>query len=155
MKRTIKFKARRIDGEKWAYGYFYEENDNSYIIENRQEESMLSRNPCYQVDPDTVCQFTGLYDGLGREIYEGDVLRSNRIPFSYIKGETSTKDDQYAVVIWLEERGIFIIETHKKIDLPLFGVGSLSWGALQDFVIVGNINESEWQQFFLKKRIVL
>lgn len=143
MKRTIKFKARRIDGEKWAYGYFYEENDNTYIIENRQEESMLNRNPCYQVDPDTVCQFTGLYDKNGKEIYEGDVLRSDRIPFSYIKGETGIRDDRYAVVIWLEKSGIFIIETHEKIDLNLFGVSFLFRGTLQDFVIVGNINESE------------
>ena len=59
---NIKFKAKRLDGKGWVCGYFYEENDNTYIIENRQEESKLNRNITYQVDPSTVCLFTGLKD---------------------------------------------------------------------------------------------
>ena len=62
---SIKFKAKRLDGKGWVCGYFYEENDNTYIIENRQKESKLNRNITYQVDPSTVCQFTGLKDGNG------------------------------------------------------------------------------------------
>ena len=30
--RTIKFKAKRLDNKEWTCGYFYEENDNKYII---------------------------------------------------------------------------------------------------------------------------
>lgn len=48
---NIKFKAKRLDGKGWVCGYFYEENGNTYIIENRQSESMLNRNLTYQVDP--------------------------------------------------------------------------------------------------------
>lgn len=71
---NIKFKAKRLDGKGWVCGYFYEENGNTYIIENRQKESKLNRNPTYQVDPSTVCQFTGLKDCDGKEIWEGDML---------------------------------------------------------------------------------
>lgn len=72
---NIKFKAKRLDGKGWVFGYFYEENGNTYIIENRQKESMLNRNITYTVEPTTVCQFTGLKDCEGREVWEGDILQ--------------------------------------------------------------------------------
>ena len=69
---NIKFKAKRLDNGKWVEGYFYAECGNTYIIENRQEESMLNRNITYEVDTDTICQFTGLKDCKGKEIFEHD-----------------------------------------------------------------------------------
>lgn len=71
---NIKFKAKCLDGKGWVCGYFYEENGNTYIIENRQKESMLNRNITYPVEPTTVCQFTGLKDCEDKEVWEGDIL---------------------------------------------------------------------------------
>lgn len=74
---NIKFKAKRLDCEKWVYGYFYKENGNTYIIEDRQKDSVLNRNEAVLIDPSTVCMYTGLKDCEGKEIWEGDILEGN------------------------------------------------------------------------------
>lgn len=56
---NIKFKAKRLENKGWVCGYFYQECDNTYIVEDRQKESLLNRNVAYEVDPSTVCMFTG------------------------------------------------------------------------------------------------
>nr|DAP50450.1 MAG TPA: YopX protein [Caudoviricetes sp.] len=88
---NIKFKAKRLDGKGWVCGYFYEENGNTYIIENRQKESKLNRNLTYLVDPSIVCQFTGLKDSEGKEIWEGDILEGeSKFEIVYTKGTFAT-----------------------------------------------------------------
>jgi len=90
--REIKFKAKRLDDNSWVFGYFYEENDNTYIIENRQKESKLNRNLSYQVDPSTVCQFTGLKDCEGNELWEGDILEGEpKCEIVFYKGTFATR----------------------------------------------------------------
>jgi hypothetical protein len=71
---NIKFKAKRLDNNTWVEGYFCVECGNTYIIEDRQSESMLNRNEAHQVDPSTVCQFTGEKDMNGDNIYVGDII---------------------------------------------------------------------------------
>jgi uncharacterized phage protein (TIGR01671 family) len=123
---NIKFKAKRLDGKVWVCGYFYEENGNTYIIENRQKESMLNRNITYQVDPSTVCQYTGLKDCEGNELYEHDVIKN----YPFIPSE----------IVWSEElSGYYLTHANGKIYEKPLGY----YLSLGKFIVVGNKFDKE------------
>lgn len=128
---SIKFKAKRLDGKGWVCGYFYEENGNTYIIENRQKESKLNRNPTYQVDPSTVCQFTGLKDREGKEIWEGDILQD-------------VDDDNIKYVVTFNEGTFLARKEGFYIGIPLHEcVGSLGNDVVTYAKVVGNKFDKE------------
>lgn len=70
--RTIKFKGKRLDNGEWLEGYYRGNNEGKAFI------SRIKRPPLYfAVDPETVCQFTGLTDCEGNELWEGDILEGD------------------------------------------------------------------------------
>lgn len=77
MNREIVFRGKRTDTGEWVYGYYYAECENTYIVENRQAESMTKRNIPFLVEEDTVGQYTGIKDIDGKKIWEGDIVRYN------------------------------------------------------------------------------
>lgn len=85
--RIFKFKGKSVDSSEWIEGYYYKECDNTYIIEDRQKDSVLNRNEAVLIDPSTVCMYTGLKDCEGNEIWEGDILEGeSKCEIVFFKG---------------------------------------------------------------------
>ena len=148
--RTIKFRGKKVTNGVWDYGSLVYLDENGAAIYVQTDNGSAKVMDLVYVYPDTVCQFTCFLDKNGKEIYEGDVLRSDEYPYSCAK--VNEHDNYYAVVYYCEEGACFGTVTVKN---PNSSVAGISDGILDDidrekmnsFEVIGNIHDIEWEQY--------
>ena len=148
--RTIKFRGKKPSNGAWVYGSLVYSNEIGAAIYYQTGRGSVKVMDWVYVAPDTVCQFTGFLDKNGKEIYEGDVLRSDEYPYSCIGDKR--RDNYFGVIEWNENEAAFYIVTIKNPKSSVKGISDgisdyLSKSALQDFEVIGNIHDDEWKQF--------
>ena len=88
MNREILFRGKRLGNNEWLYGSHFTDSGEDYII----PQNLLGINDYeeYQVDQNTVGQFTGQYDKNDKKIYEGDVVRWEYPDYDHCTGWRGT-----------------------------------------------------------------
>lgn len=98
---NIKFKAKRLDGKGWVYGNLRtSKSGNAMIIP-------IDNSGAYPVEPTTVCQYTGMKDCEGNEIWEGDLLKSQ-------------DSERIYEVVWDKYGGFVAKDSVAGVCLPIF-----------------------------------
>ena len=108
----------KSDGE-WVFGHIFPDLGAMKI---RQFEPDRPECNDYEVDPETVGQYTGLTDKNGARIFEGDIL-------------TIENEGVYAAIKYNESNAAFYVEDEDHEDY----LGE-AWET--DVVIIGNIHDN-------------
>ena len=86
MNREIIFRGKRVDNGEWAQGFYFSYAVDVYscgeIIGAKDEHYIIT--PChedfnyentYEINKETIGQFTGLCDSKGNKLFEGDLMK--------------------------------------------------------------------------------
>lgn len=124
--REILFRGKRVDNGEWVKGFYVCIPDTHYIMTGKFDSltNGIINSEAYNVDPNTIGQFTGLTDRNGVKIFEGDIV--------HVKAHSGSFTG--CVTYWLEEEPRFVCETKHGLHYAIC--------AKFEFEVLGNIHDN-------------
>lgn len=127
--REILFKAKRKDNGEWVEGYYLNiAKINHFICTGKIKLDGALKGiiapEMYAIDPDTICQYTGLTDKNGNKIWENDIahIRSRGL-------------SGYGVVKY-QNGNLVLVDEKRKRTYSLYG----EWKIRKDGNVFDNVD---------------
>ena len=146
--REIKCRAKRIDNGEWVYGsplidyvtgkFFIHALGNSVNDSDKVGEEGILNFVAFEVIRETVSQYTGLKYKNGKEIYEGDILKSD----SGYRLIVKFGNHGYSAYTDCVELGFYCECVSEQAKRQQIREDFLFWVREEESEIIGNIHEN-------------
>lgn len=146
--RDILFRAKGRDGEGWREGYYWRTNETTYcftgdykkfpdntkhylLFDEMTDWGLPNHKYRMDIDPETLCQYTGLTDKNGRKIFEGDIVKCQEL-------KSNGNILEYASEVFWDDGCWMVHEgTYCDVELYLFD-GRPNKIPLTEIEVIGN-----------------
>lgn len=126
------YRGQRARDGKWVYGFYYTAGGRKFILGDDNPDSDIQM--AYEVMPETVGEYTGLYDNNNVRIFEGSIVRHRK-----------WEESERFPVVWDEDQCRFGIDVSENKNLVSNWEDRCVWPLRKedvdclDIIVVGNI----------------